>query len=32
MPLDGTLAVMRTLDAARERLGVRYPDEDEGVG
>ncbi|MEU0443807.1 Gfo/Idh/MocA family oxidoreductase [Streptomyces sp. NPDC006186] len=27
VPLDGTLAVMRTLDAIRERVGVRYPDE-----
>ncbi|MFE2375962.1 Gfo/Idh/MocA family protein [Streptomyces sp. NPDC059398] len=25
VPLDGTLAVMRTLDAVRERTGVRYP-------
>ncbi|WP_328539075.1 Gfo/Idh/MocA family protein [Streptomyces sp. NBC_00344] len=25
VPLDGTLAVMRTLDAVRERIGVRYP-------
>ncbi|MBA6437615.1 MULTISPECIES: Gfo/Idh/MocA family protein [Streptomyces] len=34
VPLDGTLAVMRTLDAARERLGVRYPGEgaDTGTG
>ncbi|MER7790913.1 Gfo/Idh/MocA family oxidoreductase [Streptomyces sp. NPDC097640] len=24
VPLDGSLAVMRTLDAARERIGVRY--------
>jgi hypothetical protein len=24
VPLDGTLAVMRTLDAVRERIGVRY--------
>ncbi|QKW06153.1 Gfo/Idh/MocA family oxidoreductase [Streptomyces sp. NA04227] len=32
VPLDGTLAVMRTLDAVRERIGVRYPGEvaDEG--
>ncbi|MBK3646472.1 Gfo/Idh/MocA family protein [Streptomyces sp. MBT33] len=28
VPLDGTLAVMRTLDAIRERIGVRYPGED----
>ncbi|MES4908216.1 MULTISPECIES: Gfo/Idh/MocA family oxidoreductase [unclassified Streptomyces] len=28
VPLDGTLAVMRTLDAVRERVGVRYPGED----
>ncbi|MFJ4790652.1 Gfo/Idh/MocA family protein [Streptomyces sp. NPDC088794] len=27
VPIDGTLAVMRTLDAIRERIGVRYPDE-----
>ncbi|MDX3381066.1 Gfo/Idh/MocA family oxidoreductase [Streptomyces niveiscabiei] len=27
VPLDGTLAVMRTLDAAREQIGVRYPGE-----
>lgn len=27
VPLDGTLAVMRTLDAIRERTGVRYPGE-----
>lgn len=27
VPLDGSLAVMRTLDAVRERVGVRYPDE-----
>ncbi|MFD3482096.1 Gfo/Idh/MocA family protein [Streptomyces sp. NPDC058665] len=25
VPLEGSLAVMRTLDAARERVGVRYP-------
>ncbi|MFI6978806.1 Gfo/Idh/MocA family protein [Embleya sp. NPDC050154] len=25
VPLDGTLAVMRTLDAVRERIGVTYP-------
>ncbi|MFD5632329.1 MULTISPECIES: Gfo/Idh/MocA family protein [unclassified Streptomyces] len=25
VPLDGTLAVMRTLDAIRDRVGVRYP-------
>ncbi|MGO4422785.1 gfo/Idh/MocA family oxidoreductase, partial [Streptomyces sp. MCAF7] len=24
VPLDGSLAVMRTLDAVRERIGVRY--------
>ncbi|MFI8365577.1 Gfo/Idh/MocA family protein [Streptomyces sp. NPDC085466] len=29
VPLDGTLAVMRTLDAVRERVGVRYPREAE---
>ncbi|MEV5231875.1 Gfo/Idh/MocA family oxidoreductase [Streptomyces pseudogriseolus] len=28
VPLDGTLAVMRTLDAIRDRVGVRYPGED----
>ncbi|MFZ3594247.1 Gfo/Idh/MocA family protein [Streptomyces sp. BH104] len=27
VPLDGSLAVMRTLDAVRERVGVRYPGE-----
>ena len=27
VPLDGSLAVMRTLDAVRERVGVRYPQE-----
>jgi hypothetical protein len=27
VPLDGTLAVMRTLDAIRDRIGVRYPGE-----
>ena len=27
VPLDGTLAVLRTLDTLRERIGVRYPDE-----
>ncbi|MET8446368.1 Gfo/Idh/MocA family oxidoreductase [Streptomyces sp. NPDC005209] len=27
VPLEGTLAVMRTLDAIRERTGVRYPGE-----
>ncbi|MFD7867567.1 Gfo/Idh/MocA family protein [Streptomyces sp. NPDC057682] len=25
VPLEGSLAVMRTLDAVRERIGVRYP-------
>ncbi|NUS09902.1 MAG: Gfo/Idh/MocA family oxidoreductase [Streptomyces sp.] len=25
VPLDGSLSVMRTLDAVRERIGVRYP-------
>lgn len=29
VPLDGTLAVMRTLDAIRDRVGVRYPSEEE---
>ena len=28
VPLEGTLAVMRTLDAIRDRVGVRYPSED----
>ncbi|RKE17099.1 Gfo/Idh/MocA family protein [Streptomyces sp. TLI_171] len=27
VPLDSTLAVMRTLDTVRERIGVRYPGE-----
>jgi predicted dehydrogenase len=27
VPLDGTLAVMRTLDAVRNRVGVTYPGE-----
>jgi predicted dehydrogenase len=27
VPLDGTLAVMRTLDTIREQVGVRYPGE-----
>ncbi|MEU1278932.1 Gfo/Idh/MocA family oxidoreductase [Streptomyces sp. NPDC005805] len=27
VPLDGTLAVMRTLDAVRARIGVRFPGE-----
>ena len=27
VPLEGTLAVMATLDAIRERIGVRYPGE-----
>ncbi|POX50600.1 Gfo/Idh/MocA family protein [Streptomyces sp. Ru72] len=30
VPLDGTLAVMRTLDAIRDRIGVRYPEETTG--
>ncbi|WP_223291103.1 Gfo/Idh/MocA family protein [Streptomyces avicenniae] len=25
VPLDGSLAVMRTLDAVRDRIGLRYP-------
>jgi predicted dehydrogenase len=29
VPLDGSLAVMRTLDAVRERIGVRYPADDQ---
>lgn len=32
VPLDGTLAVMRTLDAIRDRIGVRYPGEDGHLG
>ncbi|MET9385243.1 Gfo/Idh/MocA family oxidoreductase [Streptomyces sp. NPDC002928] len=33
VPLDGTLAVMRTLDTIRDRVGVRYPGEtSEGPG
>lgn len=31
VPLDGTLAVMRTLDAVRELIGVRYPVDVAGV-
>ncbi|MDB1088969.1 Gfo/Idh/MocA family oxidoreductase [Streptomyces sp. ACA25] len=27
VPLDGTLAVMRTLDTVRERIGLRFPGE-----
>jgi predicted dehydrogenase len=27
VPLDGSLSVMRTLDAVRDRIGVRYPSE-----
>ncbi|GGX66805.1 Gfo/Idh/MocA family protein [Streptomyces fructofermentans] len=27
VPLDGTLAVMRTLDTVRDRIGVHYPNE-----
>lgn len=27
VPLDGTLAVMRTMDTVREHVGVRYPGE-----
>ncbi|MFE3855112.1 Gfo/Idh/MocA family protein [Streptomyces griseorubiginosus] len=27
VPLEGTLAVMRTLDAVRDRIGVHYPGE-----
>ncbi|MFJ8541926.1 Gfo/Idh/MocA family protein [Streptomyces sp. NPDC093586] len=30
VPLEGTLAVMRTLDAIRDRVGVRYPGEQPG--
>jgi hypothetical protein len=25
MPLDETLAIMRTMDAVRDRIGLRYP-------
>ncbi|MFJ6945650.1 Gfo/Idh/MocA family oxidoreductase [Streptomyces wuyuanensis] len=32
VPLDGTLAVMRTLDAVRDRVGVRYPQEGGPLG
>ncbi|GGM17401.1 oxidoreductase [Streptomyces fumigatiscleroticus] len=32
VPLDGTLAVMRTLDAVRDRIGVRYPGESGATG
>jgi predicted dehydrogenase len=28
VPLEGSLAVMRTLDAVRDRIGVRYPGEE----
>lgn len=28
VPLEGSLAVMRTLDAVRDRIGVRYPADD----
>ncbi len=27
MPLDETLSIMQTLDAVREQIGLRYPDE-----
>ena len=27
MPLDETLSIMRTMDAVREQIGLRYPDE-----
>ncbi|NYE40466.1 Gfo/Idh/MocA family protein [Streptomyces fulvorobeus] len=30
VPLDGSLAVMRTLDAVRARIGVRYPADGQG--
>jgi predicted dehydrogenase len=30
VPLEGSLAVMRTLDAVRARVGVRYPADDRG--
>ncbi|ROP53572.1 putative dehydrogenase [Streptomyces sp. PanSC9] len=32
VPLEGTLAVLRTLDAVRERIGVRYPGEAMAAG
>jgi predicted dehydrogenase len=32
VPLEGTLAVLRTLDAVRERVGVRYPGDEEAAG
>lgn len=32
VPLEGTLAVMRTLDAIRDRVGVRYPGEETADG
>ncbi|MCX4822692.1 Gfo/Idh/MocA family oxidoreductase [Streptomyces sp. NBC_01142] len=32
VPLDGSLAVMRTLDAVRDRIGVRYPGDVVGAG
>ncbi|EGX55097.1 oxidoreductase [Streptomyces zinciresistens K42] len=32
VPLEGTLAVMRTLDAVRDRVGVRYPGESVAPG
>jgi hypothetical protein len=28
IPLDETLAIMRTLDLVRERIGLRYPGEE----
>jgi predicted dehydrogenase len=31
MPLDETLAIMRTMDAVRERIGLRYPVEVDGT-
>ncbi|CAL9430769.1 scyllo-inositol 2-dehydrogenase (NADP(+)) IolU [Streptomyces sp. enrichment culture] len=32
VPLEGTLAVMRTLDTIRNQVGVHYPGETEGTG
>jgi predicted dehydrogenase len=29
MPLDETLSIMRTMDAVREQIGLRYPDEND---
>ncbi len=29
MPLDETLSIMQTMDAVREQIGLRFPDEDD---